>query len=117
MDKKEKRAVIKYFHMKGMSPKDIHEEMKSTMSQAPSYSTVKLWCSEFKRGRTTTEDAPRSGRPRDVTTDDVIKKVEGIVENNRRISIDAISQEASVSHGTAHSIVTDVFHMTKVSTL
>lgn len=108
MDKEEKRSVIKYFYLKGKSAIEIYEKMNTTISDAPSYSMVKLWCSEFKRGRTSTEDAPRSGRSRDVAADDIIRKVQNIVENNRRISIDSISQEVNTSPGTIHSIMVDV---------
>ena len=52
--KKEKlkiRAVIKYFCKKGMPPKEIHEDFMVTIGkESPSYSTVKKWAAEFKRG-------------------------------------------------------------------
>ena len=52
MDKIEERAVIKYLYKKGLNPKDIHADMQNTLGElGPSYSTVKKWSAEFKRGR------------------------------------------------------------------
>jgi len=34
MDKNEKRAVIKFLHMKGLSPQQIHENMKEVLAMS-----------------------------------------------------------------------------------
>ena len=82
MDKTEARAVIKYLQKKGMTPKEIHEDMVKTLDDdSPSYSTIKKWAAEFKRGRESIEDDPRSGHPRTSTTDDQ-------VETNHRTVLD-----------------------------
>ena len=51
VEKLEIRAVIKHFCKKGMPPKEIHEDFMDTLGKEyPSYSTVKKWAAEFKRG-------------------------------------------------------------------
>ena len=51
IEKLEIRAVIKYFFKKGMTPKEIHEDFIKTIGKESfSYSTVKIWAAEFKRG-------------------------------------------------------------------
>ena len=42
---------------------------------SPSYSTVKKWEAEFKRGRESVEDDGWSGCPKDATTNDKVKVV------------------------------------------
>lgn len=39
---------------------------------SPSKTTICRWYSDLKRGRTTTEDLQRSGRPREATTQENI---------------------------------------------
>ena len=65
MDKFEKRAVIKYLFIKGMSTKEIYDDMLATLGDtSPSYSVVKSWVAEFTRGRSSVVDEHRSGRPK-----------------------------------------------------
>jgi len=63
MEKNEFRAVIKHPHMKGLTPKEIKTKLDNVHStSAPAFATVHNWVNEFKRDRTSTCDAPRSGR-------------------------------------------------------
>jgi len=51
IEKLEKRAVIKYFYLKGLMPFQIKQEMDSTLKDSSSsYSTIKQRVSEFKKG-------------------------------------------------------------------
>ena len=62
--KVEYRAVIRYLYLKGKTGQEIHCELINVYgSSAPSYAQVKFGVGEFKRGRTSTEDETRSGRP------------------------------------------------------
>jgi histone-lysine N-methyltransferase SETMAR len=65
MDKIEYRAVIKFFVKEGLTPNEIHLKfIKVYGDSSSSFSTIKKWAAEFKRGRTTLEDDPREGRPK-----------------------------------------------------
>jgi hypothetical protein len=53
-----------------------HSEKKYILGEhAPSYATVKNWVAQFKRGDFSTCDAPRPGRPKTVTTPEIIPLV------------------------------------------
>ena len=98
MDKKEIRAVIKYLFLKNLSPKEIHTDMVETMNDhAPSYSTVKQWVGEFKRGRVSTDDAERSGRPCSATDQETSDKVLEMVMQDRQITLRYISEQFKIS--------------------
>ena len=76
MDTFEKRAVIKYLLLDGMSGKAIHDDMLSTLvDNAPAYSVVKSWLAEFKRGRNIVDDEHRSGRPKDAASTENVQIV------------------------------------------
>jgi len=71
IDRNEKCAVIKYTNLKGLST-EISAELKSVLGDsAPSDATNYRWIAEFQRGRKSTEDEDRSGRPVDVCTDEM----------------------------------------------
>lgn len=116
MDYLEIRAVIKYLKIKGLSGKKAHAELVSTLADnAPSYAMVKKWYAEFARGRTSTDNAPRSGRPVGVSTPKMVNKVHKLITADRRRTILHISKKLNISYGTAQSIITDKLGMRKVA--
>jgi hypothetical protein len=69
MDKILYRAVIKFFVKEGLTPNEIHSKfIKVCGDSSPSFSTIKKWAAEFKRGHTSLEDDPREGSPKSATT-------------------------------------------------
>lgn len=116
MEKSESRAVIKYFHLKGLKPKEIIDEIKTVLGEhAPSNATVYNWVNEFKRGRTSTSDAERSGRPKEVTTQEMVEKIYEIITNDRRIKLREIVEIVNISYERVHNIIHEELHMKKLS--
>jgi len=69
----ETRAVIKFFFLQGKALKKIYAILKETLGEhAPSYATVKNWVAQFKHGDFSISHAPRPGRPKTVTTPEII---------------------------------------------
>lgn len=113
MENIEYRAVIKYLLKKHISAKEIHDDMVNTLGEcAPSYATICRWVNEFKRGRTSVEDDPRSGRPKTVTTPDIVDKVHDIVLKDRRLKL---SEIVKISKERVHFILTNELGMHKLS--
>lgn len=102
----EQRAVIRFLRSDNLSGSEIHRmlvEKYGTMCL--SKTQVYEWCMKFDNGETCLADAPRAGRS--VTaTPSVIEGINTFVRNNRRVTIDELCENFSLSHGTVHSIVT-----------
>ena len=75
---------------------------------APSKTTICRWHAEFKRGRTDTEDAERSGRPNEVVTPETIKKVHQIVFENRKLKLRQIAETLKISYGSVHAFCMNI---------
>ena len=73
----ETRALIKcFFFLQGKAPKEIHAILTETLGKhAPSCATVKNWVAQFKRGAFSTCNVPRPGRPKKVTTPEIIDQI------------------------------------------
>lgn len=84
MEKQEIRAVIKYQFLRGLKPQEIIDDFKKTSEKsAPSNASIYNLYNEFKRGRSSISDKPRTGRPFEVTTPENIRKIHRVVSCDR----------------------------------
>jgi len=87
----ETRTGIKlyiFFFLQGEAPKEIHAILTETLGEhAPSYAIVKNRVAQFKRGDFSTCDAPRPGRPKTVTTPEIIEPIHELILEDRQISL------------------------------
>ena len=116
MEKNEFRAVIKHFFLKKKTAMEIKAELDEVHGDsAPSYKTVCFWVNEFKRGRTSTNDEQRCGRPSEVTTPEIIEKIHGIVLEDRRVKVREIADIVRISNEWVHNILHEHLAMKKLS--
>jgi len=79
----ETRAVIIFF-LQGKAPKEIHAILTETLREhAPSYAIVKNWMAQFKHSDFSTCDAPHPGRPKTVTTPEIIDQIHELIFEER----------------------------------
>ena len=94
----ETRAVIKFIFLQGKAPKKIHAILTETIGEnAPSYATVRNRVAQFKRGDLSTCGTPRPGRPKTVTTPEIIDQIHEIILEDRRISAKSIAEQLDIS--------------------
>jgi len=90
----ETRAVIKAFFPVRKAPKEIHAILTETLGEhAPSYAAIKNWVAQFKRGDFSTCDASRPGRPKAVTTPEIIDQIHELILEDRQISAKSIAEQ------------------------
>jgi len=77
--------------------KEIHAILIETLGEhAPPYATVKNWVAQFKRGDFSTCDAPRPGRPKTVTTPEIIDQIHKLILEDCQISAKPIAQQLGI---------------------
>jgi len=70
---------------------------------------------QFKRGDFSTCDAPRYGRPKTVTTPEVIDQIHELILEDRRISAKSIAEKLGISRERVGSIIYEDLDMRKLS--
>ncbi|KAG5325333.1 MOS1T transposase, partial [Pseudoatta argentina] len=77
--------------------------------------SVFKWCREFKNGRTSVHDDQRSGRP-SILTDDIVKKIENALRDDRRLTVDELSAMfPQISRSLLHETITETLGYRKLS--
>jgi len=105
-----------FLYLQGKAPKEIHAILTEILGEyAPSYATVKNWVVQFKRGGFSTCDALRPGRPKTVTTPEIIDQIHELILEERRISAKSIAEQLGISRERAGSIIHEDLNIRKLS--
>jgi len=70
---------------------------------------------KFKRGDFSNCDAPRPGRPKTVTTTEIIDQIHELILEDPRISAKSIAEQLSISHERVGPIIHEDSDMRKFS--
>ncbi|KAJ7342063.1 hypothetical protein JRQ81_008563 [Phrynocephalus forsythii] len=118
MKKIEALSVIKFLHLKGNNACQIHDEMKAGYGdESPSYDMVVRWKRNFQSGHMSLTDEPQVGRPSIKDDLAIVKKVEAIILDNRRSTMERLMAETGLSYGIGWRIIHEELHMNKGTTL
>jgi len=113
MEKNEFRTVIKHLYMKDLTPKEIKAELGNVHSTSSVCDCIQLG-NKFERNRTSHVYAPRSGRPIETATSEIIDKVHDIILTNRRVKVRELVEATGILHGTVISILHEQLSMKKL---
>ena len=98
------------------TPKEIHVILRETLGEhAPSYATVKNWVAHSTRGDLSTCDAPRPGRPKTMTTPEIIDQIHELILEDLRISVKSKAEQLGISREQVGCIVHEYLDMRKLS--
>lgn len=110
------RAVIKFLTKQGKSVENILIEMGAVYGEScPGKTMVYKWNSLFKQGKESLEDDERPGRPNDVTTHEMVMKVEIAIMENGRLKLMELAKMFNISETTVYKIMHDHLNMSKIS--
>ena len=103
----ETQAVIKFFFpLQGRAPNEIHTILTETLGKhAPSYATIKNWVAQFKHGDFSTHDAPHPGRPKRVTTPQIIYQIHKLILEDCQISAKSRAEQLGIPREWLWSII------------
>ena len=98
MEKEQYRSVIRFLFLDGKTCEEIKVKLHAVYKDhAPSITTIRYWFNVFKRGRTSVFEEERPGRPIELTTEDMVKKIHYIVLADRRVKIREIADIVDIS--------------------
>jgi len=105
------RAVIEFLTLENVTLQQIHNRMTVLYGEcAPSYATVKCWAAEFRQGKSSLEDEPRS----EAVCEENCRAVENTVLQNHRVNVQLIADAVGISTGSLMTILCEHLLMRKV---
>lgn len=115
MEKTEFRVLIKHCFLMGKNTVQAKQWIdKCYPDSCPSKATICRWFAEFKRGRTDTNDAERSGRPVEAVTPENVSEVTKIIMKDRKVKLREIAEMTQISYGSVFTILHEKLSMKKV---
>lgn len=97
MEKIGHHYVMQYLHLKGLSSNNIKGELDSTLEEFPPSYTVKYWVAGYKRSPTSCPNEHRRDRPNEMTTPEMLKEINKMVLNDRRLKVCDVTDIVGIS--------------------
>ena len=115
-DCREQRAAVKFCFLLGKSASETIVMLKTAYGDAAlSKTRVYEWFSRFKNGEMSIEDPPRSGRPATSSSDENVDKINALIREDRRQTIDQLCEMSGISWSLIQRILSEDLHMGRVA--
>jgi len=114
-DFEEQRVVMKFLVKAGKTNAEIHEMMNTVYGEClVKRSSFFKWVGRFRSGRDTTEDDERAGRPTTARSAVSVKKIEELINSDRRLTIRDVAEVTGINRETVRLILTQDLGMSKL---
>jgi len=105
----EQRVIIRFFHLRGMKPIEIHQQLSETCNDGVmGVKNMRSWVQQFKEDRTLCGNKPKEPRPRTNRSEDMIARVEQVFMEHSRLTVKQIAANAGISVGSVDTILYEV---------
>ena len=85
---------------------EIHQRLQRAYGSAcMGASSVRRWVKNFKDGNTSIQDEPRSGRPRTASTERNKERMDEIIQDDRRVTVDTIARTLGIGHSAVQEMI------------
>lgn len=111
---KKQRAVIEFLVSEGEKAASIHKRLQGVYGDYTlDVSNVRRWCKRIKdgeeeEGQADLKDQMRIGRPAQAVCEQNLEKVDQLIQSNRRITINEISDMVGVSRGSVGTMINEL---------
>ncbi|PNF18003.1 hypothetical protein B7P43_G13308 [Cryptotermes secundus] len=100
------RTVIEFLVKEEIPAAEIHQRLQRAYgSVCMGVSSVQRWVKHFKDGNTSIEDEPWSGRPRIASTEHSKERVDEIIQDDRRVTVDTIARKLGIGHSAVQEMI------------
>ena len=99
------RAVIKFFPARQGAEGNSRHSDKNVRGTCTIICHCQNWVAQFKRGKFFICNVPLPGRPKTVTTPEIIDQIHELTLEDRRISAKSIAEQLGISRERVGSII------------
>ena len=99
------RAVIEFIVKRKSLLQKFTRLQRAYGSVCMGASSVRRWVKHFKDGNTSIQDEPRSGRPRTASTERNKERVDEIIQDDRRVTVDTIARTLGIGHNAVQKMI------------
>ena len=112
----EQRANVKFCFLLGKKASEAIQMLKiAYKDEAISQAQVYTWFARFKNGGMSIDDQPRSGRPSTSRTDENVQKINELVREDRRRTIEELEELSGISWSSVQRILSEDLCMSRVA--